>query len=420
MGFTITEVLKEGDGMKDQLKVIIAGGGIGGLTAALSLIRRGFRVRVFEQAPEIKELGAGLQLAPDGTRILIALGLQAACEAVVCEADYKEVRLWDSGTRRKLFDLGEDSRRRFGFPYWFVNRGDLHTILLRAVKAADPDCVQTGKKCIGFTQSATGVEITFEDYTQASGDMLVGADGVHSVIRTQGFASPTPAFTGMICWRGVARMSDLPEELRTHAGTNWVGQGGHIVTYAVQRGEIMNFAGTVERQGWQTECWSATGSTEECHADFEGWHSSVHAMIDALDQPYKLALVGRKPLKTWQNGRVILLGDAAHPTLPFLAHGSIMALEDGFILARCLELAGSDVEQALKRFEATRIKRCNAIVDGSAENAARFHNPLLADPVSAVRYLDEQWTPEKVRQRYDWLFEYDAINTPIAEVGEYA
>nr|WP_043871309.1 FAD-dependent monooxygenase [Celeribacter indicus] len=406
--------------MPKKPKILISGAGIGGLTAALSLLRRGFPVEVYEQAPVLGEVGAGLQIAPDGSRILIELGLEDAMEAVVCEADSKEVRLWNTGERRKLFDLGADSRERFGAPYWFVHRGDLHRVLLDAVLEADPDCVHPGRKCISYSDDGQHVSLQFEDGSTATGDAVICADGVHSILRGQAFASPKPEFTGMMSWRGIARMEDLPEDLRTHAGTNWVGPGGHVVSYALRRGELMNFAGIVERPDWTTESWSTKGTHEECLADFAGWNSSIHDLIRAVDQPFKWALVSRKPLSNWCKGRLTLLGDAAHPTLPFLAHGSIMALEDGYIVARCLDTTPEDPELAFRRFVATRIDRCTAIVDGSAENAKRFHNPLLADHDRAIRYLDEQWAPERVRQRYDWLFEFDAITVPLAESRETA
>lgn len=406
--------------MQNKPRILITGAGIGGLTAALSLLRRGFPVQVFEQAPILGEVGAGLQIASDGSRVLIALGLQDAMEAIVCEADYKEVRLWNTGERRKLFDLGNDSRERFGAPYWFVHRGDLHRVLLEAVLKCDPDCVRAAKKCVSYSDDGQQVELRFDDGTSATGSAVIAADGVHSVLRSQVFSCPEPEFTGMMSWRGIARMEDLPQDLQTHAGTNWVGPGGHIVTYALRRGELMNFAGIVERPDWKTESWSTRGTHDECIRDFAGWNSSIHQLINATDQLYKWALVGRKPLTSWCRGRLTLLGDSAHPTLPFLAHGSIMAIEDGYIIARCLDEAPDNPEQAFKRFEATRIDRCSAIVDGSAENALRFHNPLLADHDTAVRYLDEQWAPEKVRQRYDWLFEYDAITVPLTEIRKTA
>jgi salicylate hydroxylase len=402
--------------MSNKPSVLIAGAGIGGLTAALALLRRGFEVQVFEQAPELGELGAGLQLAADGTRILQALGLGPKMETVICEAACKEVRLWNTGETRKLFDLGEDSRRRFGAPYWFAHRGDLHRILYEAVATLAPNSVHTGKRCVSYSETGGAVELHFESGGSVRGDVLIGADGVHSRLRDQMFASPRAEFTGIVAWRGMARMEELPLSLRRPVGTNWVGPGGHIVTYPVRRGELMNFSGFVERSDWTIESWSTKGTCEECAKDYEGWNDSVHDIIRVLGHPFKWALIGREPLQTWSLGRATLLGDAAHPTLPFLGHGSIMALEDAFVLARCLDETPDEPQFALKRYEATRVQRTTAIVEGSAENAKRFHNRVLADRERARAYLDEHWQPENVRQRYDWLFEYDATKVPLANV----
>lgn len=402
--------------MVSMPKVLISGAGIGGLTSALALLRLGFEVQVFEQARELGEVGAGLQIAPNGSRILIALGLADQLETVVCEADYKEVRLWNTGERRRLFDLGEDCRKRFGAPYWFVHRGDLHRMLVEAINALAPDAILTGRTGVSCRETAKGVELHFEDGSTASGDVLIGADGVHSRLRGTMFDSPRAEFTGMMSWRGIARMADLPDDLRGHVGTNWVGPGGHVVTYPLRRGEIMNFAGIVERSDWTVESWSTRGTKEECARDFANWHPSIHDMIGVLDRTFKWALLGREPLKSWSRGRVALLGDAAHPTLPFLAQGAIMALEDAAVLARCLKETPERPQIALKRYEATRIGRATAIVNGSAENGKRFHNPLLADPSAARAYLDEQWESERVRQRYDWLFEYDANTVTLADI----
>ena len=317
-------------------KVVISGAGIGGLTSALALMKLGFEVQVFEQAPELGEVGAGLQIAPNGSRILMALGLADQLETVVCEADYKEVRLWNTGERRRLFDLGEDCRKRFGAPYWFVHRADLHCMLVEAINALAPDAILTGRTGVSCRETAKGVELHFQDGSSASGDVLIGADGVHSRLRGTMFDSPRAEFTGMMSWRGIARMADLPDDLRGHVGTNWVGPGGHVVTYPLRCGEIMNFAGIVERSDWTVESWSTRGTKEECARDFANWHPSIHHMIGVLDRTFKWALLGREPLKSWSRGRVALLGDAAHPTLPFLAHGAIMALEDAAVLARCL------------------------------------------------------------------------------------
>lgn len=392
--------------------VLIAGAGIGGLTAALALLQRGFDVDVYEQASRLMEFGAGVQIAANGSRVLRALGLEEQMERVVCVAAGKEVRIWNTGQSFKLFDLGEDSVKRFGAPYWFVHRGDLHTVLRDAVLALKKDAIHTSSRCVGYEQAGARVRMLIEDGRVIEGDCVVGADGVHSRLRQQMAGEGKSEFMGIIAWRGLAPRASLSPELQRLVGTNWVGPGGHVITYPLRGGEILNFVGFGERADWQVESWTTPGTKEECAADFQNWHPLVHEIIDKVDQPYKWALVGRAPLETWTEGRVGLMGDACHPTLPFLAQGAIMAIEDGFVLARCLE-ASSDVEAALLRFRNARVERTTKIVLGSTAAGKRFHNPVLADPAAALSYVEQEWAPEKTRTRYDWLFEYDATTAPI-------
>ncbi|PCI04113.1 MAG: monooxygenase [Hyphomicrobiales bacterium] len=404
--------------MGNRPHVLIAGGGIGGLTAALALLQKGIDVDIYEQAPEMLELGAGIQMAANGTRVLIELGLREQLEAVVSEAAGKEVRIWNTGEAWKLFDLGEDSIKRFGAPYWLVHRGQLHKILLDAVLALKSDAVHLNARCTGFEQTEDSVTLKFADGKIASGSALIGADGVQSVLRDQMFASPKATFTGLMAWRGLAPMDKLPEELRRPVGTNWVGTNGHVITYPICSGEYLNFVGLVENPEWTRESWSEEGSVEECLADFQDWHPLVRETISALDTPFRWALVGREPLTKWTDGRVALLGDACHPTLPFLAQGAIMAIEDGMVLARCFEAHPDDTALALTRYEGMRLERTTAIVNGSSANLHRFHNEALADPVQAAEYVESEWQPEKVRVRYDWLFEYDANTVALSEAAE--
>jgi salicylate hydroxylase len=391
--------------------VLIAGAGLGGLTAALALMQRGHRVRVFEQAGELREVGAGVQLGANGTRLLIALGLRQAMERVVCVATGKEIRLGTSGQRWQTFDLGEASVERFGAPYWMVHRGDFHKVLLDAVRAAGPDVVRTGVVCNGFEQTDGAVTLRLSDNESVTGDVLIGADGVHSRVRQQMFGQGAAHFTGIMAWRGLVPMQRLPAHQRTRVGANWIGVGGHVVTYPLRRGEILNFVGVVERDDWQVESWTQPGTQAECLRDLDAWHDDVKTIIRSADSLFKWALLGRDPLDRYVEGGVCLIGDAAHPTLPFLAQGANMALEDAIVIARCLDTG--PVAPALLRYERARLQRTAAIVRGSSENTKRFHNPALATPEGAAAYVEREFQPDVVKKRYDWLYDYDALTVEL-------
>ena len=392
-------------------KILIAGAGIGGLAAALALLKRGFDVEVYEQARELKEVGAGLQLSPNGNRALYELGIGEALRLMSCEATGKEVRLWSTGDTWKLFDLGAVSVEHYGYPYFTVYRPDLLAVLAAGVRALKADAIHLGAKVLGCSESGEQVVLRLE-HGEATGDALIGADGVHSNIRQALFGADAPQFTGLMAWRGVIPMERLPENMRRMVGTNWVGPGGHIVHYPLRGGHLMNFVGVRERADWQVESWSVAGEVEECLADFAGWHDDVQAMIRAIEVPYKWALMHRAPLPRWSVGRVSLLGDACHSTLPFLAQGAVMAIEDGFILARALE-AHADVATALQRYEAARLARTTRMVEGASANTKRFHNPELAHVEGARAYVEREWNEERVKERYEWLFTYDVTQVPV-------
>ena len=399
--------------MRRQPRVLVAGAGIGGLTAALALLRKGCDVEVYEQAPALKEVGAGLQLAANGTRVLYALGVGEELEALSCEAEGKEIRLWNTGETWKLFDLGRASVERYGYPYLTVCRPDLLGVLERAVRREKHDAIHLGARCIRFEQGDTSVALCLEDGTGVEGEALIGADGVHSRIRQGLFGPDQPQFTGIVAWRGIVPMAALPGHMARRVGTNWVGPGGHVVHYPLRGGRLMNFVGALERADWQVESWSARGTTEELAADFAGWHDDVQALIRNLPLPYKWALMVRSPMKQWTVGRVTLLGDACHSMLPFLAQGANMVIEDGYILARALTESSADLPLRLMSYENARLERTRRTVEGSAANIQRFHNRVLADAQKAREYVSREWAGPPVADRYEWLFRYDATTVGL-------
>jgi salicylate hydroxylase len=387
--------------------VLIAGGGIGGLTAALALIRLGFSVEVHEQAAALREVGAGVQVSPNGARVLYALGVGEAVAAISSTTRGKEMRLWNTGQAWPVADSLAQAVETWSFPYFTVYRPDLLAALEQAVRAAAPDAIRLGRRVEAFEAEGTRVRLRFTNGGSAEGDALVGADGIHSAIRRQLWGEAPARFTGLAAWRGVIPMHSLPSHMHRPVASNWIGPGRHVVHYPLRRGELMNFVGVVEDVDWQVESWTAQGSPADLRDDFEGWHDDVHAMIDAIEVPFRWAFLARDPLPVWGKGRVTLLGDACHPTLPFMAQGANMAIEDGFILARALaEIA--EVPEALRRYEDARRERTARVVRGSNENTARFHNPALAHADGAAAYIAREFDPARMRERTEWLYTYDA------------
>ena len=388
-------------------RILIAGAGLGGLTAALALLKRGIDVDVYEQAPELREVGAGVQLSANGNRVLYTLGLAQPMLQWGCETVGKEVRLWSTGQTWKLFDLGAESVRRYGYPYCTMYRPDLLAMLAEAVRRHKPDAIHLGAQCVGLHQEGQSVALELEGGAEATGDAVVAADGVRSRLRQHLFGDDQPTFTGIVAWRTTVPMDRVPPHMRRPVATNWVGPGSHVVHYPVHQAELMNVVGLLERNDWQVESWTVRGSREECLHDFGGWHDDVRALFDHAPELFKWALMLREPRPLWTRGRATLLGDAAHPTLPMLAQGANMAIEDGYILARCMERWRDDLPTALRRYEDARRERTRRVVLGSAAAMQLFHNRSLGDPAGAQAYIDREWHEDRVRERYEWLFTYD-------------
>lgn len=398
--------------MTNSTKILIAGGGIGGMAAALSLLRRGYQVEVYEQAPELGEVGAGVQISPNGARALDALGVFETLRAASCAPRRKEFRLWNTGRSWPMFDLGDLAIEKYGYPYLTVYRPDLLGTLVDAVRAIAPDCIHLGAAVKGVTNLPDGVELHLSDGSTATGDILVGADGVRSTVRKCLFGDDETTFTGMVAWRAVIPMERLPDRFREMVGWTWIGPGGHLVNYPLRGGKLMNMIGTIERDDWQVESWYEQGSIEECARDFAGWHEDVQTMIRAAPAVMKWAFMERPPRQKWSEGRSTLLGDACHATLPFLAQGAVMSIEDGVVLGRCLD-AFPDPVEALKRYEAARVDRTSRMVRGAKENTARFHETALATEEGAVKYMQSEWSRDPITERYDWLYRYDVLTAEI-------
>lgn len=393
--------------------ILIAGGGIGGMCAAAALLQRGFDVDVFEQAEAQREIGAGIQISPNGCRALDSIGAFEPLRKLSCRAESKEVRLWNSGKAWKLFDLGAQAVERYGYPYLTVYRPDLLEAVSAAALRLKPSALHLGSKAAGFAESGGKVHLTLENGATVTGDALIGSDGVHSMTRRLTADDAPPVYPGMMIWRAVIPARDLPERLRAGMAVNWIGPNGHVVHYPLRGGEWINLAATLERREWdEPGGWMAEGAKRQCHEDYSGWHEDAHALIDAAPKLIKWAYLTRAPLARWAYGRAALLGDACHPTLPFLAQGAVIALEDGIVLARCFETY-SDAPEALRAYERARLERGNRMVAESSAMAAHFHNPGYRDAGWAEAYIDREWSADAIAARYDWLFTYNCDSADI-------
>ncbi len=392
--------------------ILIAGGGIGGMCAAAALLQRGFEVSIFEQADELREIGAGIQISPNGNRVLDSIGAFETLRRLSCKAERKEVRLWNSGKVWKLFDLGDAAVERYGYPYLTVYRPDLLKSLTDAVMRQNRDALHLNSRIAGYTETGDKITLTLADGRTIEGDALIGCDGVNSVVRACAVNDAPAYFPGMMIWRSVIPLHALPAHMQESMAVNFIGPNGHVVHYPLRDGEIMNLAATCEKPEWDEPGWMAEGSKKQCHADFSGWHEDVHTLIDAAPKLIKWAYLLRQPLSRYTYGRVTLLGDACHPTLPFLAQGAVMALEDGVVLARCFAQY-ADVREALGAYQRARLERDNAMVQGASDMVSRFHNPDYRDPDKADAFINREWSGEAVAARYEWLFAYNCDTAPI-------
>ncbi len=355
----------------DLPTVGIVGGGVGGLSAALSLLAAGFDVRVYEQAAELREIGAGVQVSPNASRILHRLGLAAALAATGVKPLAWHQRRWDDGRTLLRAPLAEALEATYGFPHYQMHRADLLAALAAAVPA---ERVHLGHRLTGLADLGDRVRAEFANGVRAEVDMLVGADGIHSVVRGLLFGPDRPRFTGCVAYRGLVPASRLRHLDLEVTGQIWMGPGQHFVHYFVSGKRLVNFVAIVEQDAWTAESWTDRGDLADALAAFADWHPQVRSILGTADETFIWALFDRSPMDRWSSGRVTLLGDACHAMLPFMAQGAAQAIEDGAALAACL--SDGDVPGALRRYEAVRAPRVARIHAASASNKTRFH---LAD-----------------------------------------
>nr|WP_296063781.1 FAD-dependent monooxygenase [uncultured Actinoplanes sp.] len=390
------------------MSVTVVGGGIGGLSVALSLLAAGIDVHVYEQAPVLGETGAGIQISPNASRVLHRLGLGEALARTAVKPLAFHQRRWDDGRTLQRAPLAGSVEDRFGFPYYHMHRADLLAALAAAIPAGR---IHLGHRLAGFTDSGEAVRADFANGVRAESGVLVGADGIRSVVQARLFDARQPRFTGCVAYRGLVpadRLRHLSLEVTAQV---WLGPGQHFVHYFVSAHRLLNFVAVIERDAWTRESWTDRGDPADALTAFDGWHPQVRAILQAVDDTFIWALFDRAPLDHWSVGRVTLLGDACHAMLPFMAQGAAQAIEDGATLAACLADARDDPAGALRRYEALRIPRTSRLQAMSAENKTRFHLPDGA----TQQNRDAQLAAGSTGWSFDaiaWLYDHDPAAIP--------
>jgi salicylate hydroxylase len=388
--------------------IIVAGAGIGGLTAALALARKGFRVIVCEQSPELSETGAGLQLSPNAARLLIELGIGERLQAQVVAPEWLAIRRARSGGEIARMRLGSEIAFRYGAPYWIAHRADLQAALRDAALAHPDILLQLGARMQDFVSHRNGVTVQIrrsDEVVDERAIALIGADGLWSVTRRILGDASKPRFSGRTAWRATVPATAMPDGFRAPAIHLWLGHGAHLVHYPVRAGALVNIVAIVG-DAWQGEGWSSPGAADELLKRFGplSWCRTARSVLQAPESWLKWTLFDRPPRRHWGHGNVTLLGDAAHPMVPFLAQGAAMAIEDAMVLADCLASNPEKVADSLRRYESLRRARTARV-----QRAARFTGEIyhLDGPLALARNMMLQGMgSENLRARYDWLYDW--------------
>jgi salicylate hydroxylase len=391
-------------------RIAVVGAGIGGLAAAVALAQRGARVRVFEQAPWLAEVGAGIQVAPNGVAVLEALGLRDSAEPLASWPEAVEIVDRRGGRPVARLPLGGAIVARHGRPYWQFHRADLLAVLLAGAEEAAVELALEARVA-AVEPEGDGLAVRVDGGGGGRFELVVAADGVRSGLRAA-HLDPAPArFTGHVAWRGLVPAERVPEELARSVARVTTGPGRHLVTYPLRGGALVNFVAVEERAAWTAEGWSEPGNPAALRRGFAGWGGPAGALVAAVEDCFLWGLFDHAPLAAWVDGRLALLGDACHPMLPFLAQGATMALEDAWVLADCLDLA-DDPGQGLRAYEAARLPR-TARVQRAAARAGRIYHlrPGLRGPAQASLRLATAVAPSLLAGRFDWLYGHDVTAT---------
>ena len=385
------------------MKILIVGAGIGGLVSALCLNKKGYEVEIYEQSEVLSELGAGVQLSPNATRVLDYLKLTDDLKPHVFEPRSFQFLNYKTEKIISKRELGLKIQDDFGLPNFDVHRADLQKVLLNKVEEEGIKILTNMKVIdVGNEENKAYIKINEE---KIKADIVIGADGIHSIVREKIFEKKESSFTGNVAWRMLIPVDLLPRDLILPDTTVWLGPKKHFVSYHVSGGKNLNCVCLVEQDGWTNESWSERGNIEDLREVYNGWNQTIETLLKIANPNtlYRWALHDRPPMKQWSKGRITLLGDAAHPMLPFLAQGAAMAIEDGAVLADCIS-SYKDNEKSLKYFEQIRKPRTSFVQLAARRNAKILHLSGLA---AFFRNIVMGYAGNKI---FNKLYSYDALS----------
>lgn len=382
-------------------KIAVVGAGIGGLALAAGLRRHGIACEIFEQADRFGDAGAGVQIAPNAARLLHRLGIGERIDEVAIKPEAVEMRHWRDNRIIACTPLGAECAQRYGAPYYTFHRADLHRVLLDLIPRPR---IHLNHRCTGVSECDEGVTLHFANGATWQGDLVIGADGVRSTVRAA-LVPDNPRFSGQVMYRGLVPADHLPHLAGPPRVRLWLGPNQHCVSYPIASGGLFSFGATLAIGDSIPENWMQPGNVEDLAAAYRGWHQDVQRIIDVLDNVSRWALYDRDPVTRWSGKRVTLVGDAAHPMLPFIAQGANQAIEDAFALAKCFTSATSArIPDSLAAYERARVARTAEVQRVSRNNGALFH--LLED--DAQRERDSAMSMKQELPNQAWLFGYDA------------
>lgn len=395
--------------MKNSLVVGIIGGGIGGVALAQTLQKRGISYHLFEQAPAFGEVGAGIQMTPNAVKVLNALGLENEIQEVGFLPEAMVGRDWNSGDELFRTPIKGTFNRIFGAEYYHLHRADLHAIL---TKGLPEENITFNIKCVDVEQKGDKAVAIFDNGEEFEADLIVGADGIRSVVRDKLWGKDDPRFTGDMCWRALVPVDEHPLPFVQPATSFWFGPKAHVVTYYVKGGKAVNIVAIKETDEWVKESWTEPSSTSELLNAYEGWHPDLINLFNRTDnlQVFKWGLFDRDPMEQWSKGNATLLGDAAHPMLPYLSQGAAMAIEDAYVLAEALDYFEGDISLALEAYEEERRPRTSRVQLQSRENGRTYHLTSPEEQRKRNQAIMERQknNPNAVGISSEWVYEYDA------------